>query len=109
MKPYKILLTIGLVVLTAAFAKSQDSPNLYRYQAANARLKDSIVKVVYMGDSVTDFWLRNDSAFFKNNHYTDRGISGQTSPQMLLRFRQDVIDLHPKAVVILCGATDVAV
>jgi lysophospholipase L1-like esterase len=90
------------------FVNAQDWPNLKRYQAANEKLKDSMVNVVYMGDSITDFWLNNDSTFFKTNHYVDRGISAQTSPQMLLRFRQDVVELHPKAVVILCGTNDIA-
>lgn len=100
------LLLAGL--LLAGSAHGQDWPNLERYHNANEKLKDSTVKVVYMGDSITDFWFYNDSTFFQNNHYADRGISAQTSPQMLLRFRQDVISLHPKAVVILCCTNDIA-
>jgi lysophospholipase L1-like esterase len=61
-----------------------------------------------MGNSITEGWLRADSAFFANNRYVDRGISGQTTPQMLVRFRQDVIDLKPAAVVILAGINDIA-
>ena len=61
-----------------------------------------------MGNSITEGWIRTDSAFFVDNPYIDRGISGQTTPQMLLRFRQDVIDLKPAVVVILAGINDIA-
>ena len=94
------------LVQSAAFA--QDWANQKRYRAANEQLKYSKVKVVYIGDSITDFWINADPGFFSQNHYADRGISGQTSPQILLRFRQDVIDLKPEAVVILCGTNDIA-
>jgi lysophospholipase L1-like esterase len=63
-------------------------------------------RVVFMGDSITDFW--NIAASFPGKPYINRGISGQTTPQMLLRFRQDVIDLKPKVVVILAGTNDLA-
>jgi len=61
-----------------------------------------------MGDSITEFWKVNDGAFFNSNPFIDRGISGQTTPQMVLRFRQDVIDLKPSVVVILAGINDIA-
>ena len=61
-----------------------------------------------MGNSITEFWATIDSSFFANRTYIDRGISGQTSPQMLLRFRQDVINLKPTVVVILAGINDIA-
>jgi len=101
-----IFFLTALLLFNSLYA--QDWPNLERYRGVNKKLKDSVVDVVYIGDSITDFWVNKDSTFFKNNHYMDRGISGQTSPQMLLRFRQDVIDLHPKSVVILCGTNDIA-
>ncbi len=63
-------------------------------------------RVVFMGDSITEAWHLADS--FPGKPYINRGISGQTSPQMLVRFRQDVIDLKPKVVVILAGTNDVA-
>jgi lysophospholipase L1-like esterase len=107
MKIIKYIATAAGLLLTCS-AYAQDWPNLKRYQAGNEKLLDSTVKVIYMGDSITDFWLYSDSTFFKANHYAGRGISGQTSPQMLLRFRQDVIALHPKAVVILCCTNDIA-
>jgi len=65
-------------------------------------------RVVFMGDSITDGWIRLAPEFFQAKSYLDRGISGQTSPQMLVRFRQDVINLHPKVVVILAGTNDIA-
>lgn len=86
-----------------------DWPNMKRYSDANANLKAPAGKrVVFMGNSITDGWIRADSAFFAANNYIDRGISGQTTPQMLLRFRPDVIDLKPAVVVILAGINDIA-
>jgi lysophospholipase L1-like esterase len=64
-------------------------------------------RVVFMGDSITDFWGQRGSAFFPGKPYVNRGISGQVTPQMLIRFRQDVIDLKPKVVVILAGTNDI--
>ncbi len=77
-----------------------------RYESANQRAKK--VKVVLIGDSITEGWWRQDSTFFINQNYVGRGISGQTSPQLLVRFRQDVINLKPKAVVIHIGTNDIA-
>lgn len=65
-------------------------------------------RVVFMGNSITESWDTIDSAFFVDNGYIDRGISGQTSSQMLLRFRQDVIDIKATVVVILAGTNDIA-
>ncbi|MGB5556109.1 MAG: SGNH/GDSL hydrolase family protein [Flavobacteriaceae bacterium] len=65
-------------------------------------------RVIFMGNSITIGWLNNRPEFFKGKPYINRGISGQTTPQMLLRFRQDVIDLQPKVVVILAGTNDIA-
>jgi acetyl esterase/lipase/lysophospholipase L1-like esterase len=88
-----------------------DWPNLKRYQDENAKLgpaKADENRIVFMGNSITEGWKRVDSAFFKGRPYIDRGIGGQTTPQMLIRFRQDVIDLKPKVVVILAGINDIA-
>lgn len=86
-----------------------DWANIKRYDEANKNLKASGDKrVVFMGNSITDSWIGADSAFFVSHNYIDRGISGQTTPQMLVRFRQDVIDLKPAAVVILAGINDIA-
>src|SRR5215471_4203961 len=98
--------------LTGAEARLADWAQLARYRepntkvAAPARNED---RVVFMGDSITDGWGRNDpSQFFPGKPYVNRGISGQTTPQMLVRFRPDVIALSPKAVVILAGTNDIA-
>lgn len=88
-----------------------DWPQLGRYAAANKALEAKIPgRVVFYGDSITDAWANptNAALFFPGKPYVGRGISGQTTPQMLLRFRQDVIDLHPDAVVILAGINDIA-
>jgi lysophospholipase L1-like esterase len=84
-----------------------DWPGLCRYRAANAALTTRPVAVL-MGDSITDNWIKADPAFFAANNFVDRGISGQTSSQMLLRFSDDVLDLHPEVVQILAGTNDIA-
>jgi lysophospholipase L1-like esterase len=92
-------------------AKLADWPQLGRYRAENATLGAAESgRVVFYGDSITDGWGRrpNTGEFFPGKPYVNRGISGQTTPQMVVRFRQDVIDLHPAAVVILAGTNDVA-
>jgi lysophospholipase L1-like esterase len=85
----------------------RDWPNLARYREANSTAGP--VDVVFMGDSITDAWPQpRFGEFFPGKRYLGRGISGQTTPQMLIRFRQDVLDLKPKAVVILAGTNDIA-
>jgi lysophospholipase L1-like esterase len=89
----------------------QDWPALNRYRADNAKVAPPAPgeqRVVFMGDSITDFWGRRYGKFFPGKPYINRGISGQTTPQMLIRFRPDVIALEPKAVVILAGTNDIA-
>lgn len=96
---------------SASKINAQDWPNLEKYQTANAELAaptDGENRVVFMGNSITEMWKDANPDFFEENPYVNRGIGGQTTPQMLLRFRQDVIDLHPKAVVILAGTNDIA-
>ena len=89
-----------------------DFGNLERYKAANATLEPPAAgekRVVFMGDSITDGWQQPQyGGFFPGKPYIDRGISGQTTPQMLIRFRPDVIALQPKVVVILAGTNDIA-
>ena len=111
----KITYIAGLLLLLVSFSQAvyaQDWPNLGRYRAQNAKVKPpapGVNRVVFMGDSITDFWIKRDPEFFKvHPSYLDRGISGQTTPQMLIRFRADVIDLKPKVVVILAGTNDIA-
>src|SRR5580698_4919800 len=86
-----------------------DFGELGRYRAANAALRPPAPgenRVVFFGDSITDIWHLDQ--YFPGKPYLNRGIGGQTTPQMLIRFRQDVIDLHPKVVVILAGTNDIA-
>jgi lysophospholipase L1-like esterase len=97
--------------LAAMEAKLADWPQLARYREANAALGPAAEgegRVVFFGASMTEFWGKNGTKFFPGKPYVNRGISGQTTAQMVVRFRQDVIDLHPKAVVILAGTNDVA-
>jgi lysophospholipase L1-like esterase len=91
----------------AVFA--DDFGELARYRGADAALKPPAPgenRVVFFGDSITDMWKLED--YFPGKPYLNRGISGQTTPQMLVRFRQDVVDLHPRVVVILAGTNDIA-
>jgi lysophospholipase L1-like esterase len=89
----------------------KDWPNLSRYREENAKVaaaKPGEERVVFMGDSITDSWGRKYQHFFAGKPYINRGISGQTTPQMLVRFRPDVIALKPQVVVILAGTNDLA-
>lgn len=88
-----------------------DWPNLKKYAAENQKLQAMAPngpRVVFMGNSITEFWKVTDSSFFAGKPYINRGISGQTTSQMLVRFRTDVIDLQPAVVVILAGINDIA-
>lgn len=88
---------------------TDDFGQLARYREANAKLGLSAAgekRVVFFGDSITDIWKLEE--YFPGKPYVNRGIGGQTTPQMLVRFRQDVIDLHPKIVLILAGTNDIA-
>jgi acyl-CoA thioesterase-1 len=92
-------------------AKLDDWAQLGRYRAANAALPAPTAdekRVVFYGDSITDSWAQNPTGFFPGKNYVGRGISGQTTPQMLVRFQQDVVHLKPAVVVILAGTNDVA-
>ena len=98
--------------LTQAENRLKDWPQLARYHDANGKLAPpakSDTRVVFMGDSITDSWQNPKfGGFFPGKPYVDRGISGQTTPQMLIRFQPDVIALRPKVVVILAGTNDIA-
>lgn len=102
----------ALTVLMRNDARLRDWPNLARYRDANRAVTPPSAgesRVVFMGDSITDIWQQpRFGGFFPGKPYIDRGISGQTTPQMLLRFRADVVDLEPKTVVILAGTNDIA-
>ena len=89
----------------------KDWANLNRYADANSKVPPPALnekRVVFLGNSITDFWINADPAFFAGKPYYDRGISGQTTPQMLVRFREDVINLKPSVVIILAGINDIA-
>lgn len=88
-----------------------DWANLKRFQEDNKKVglpKANENRVVFMGNSITEGWSNFDKSFWEGKPYINRGISGQTTPQMVLRFQQDVIDLKPKVVVILAGINDIA-
>ncbi|HEY4380548.1 MAG TPA: SGNH/GDSL hydrolase family protein [Acidobacteriaceae bacterium] len=97
--------------LAALQKRMLDWAQLGYYRAKNAALAAPAAgeqRVVFYGDSITELWGRSWKASFGDKPYVDRGISGQTSPQMVVRFHQDVVDLHPKVVVILAGTNDIA-
>jgi lysophospholipase L1-like esterase len=101
----------GLLLFLSFQTYAQDWPNLGRYARENTELKapaNGENRVVFMGNSITEGWIGKHPAFFANKLYINRGISGQTTPQMLVRFRADVIHLQPKVVVILGGTNDIA-
>lgn len=104
----KSILSLLFCISAAAGAQNslpKDWADFHRYENANAELVTA-PDVVLMGDSITDNWYAADPEFFTENNFAGRGISGQTASQMLVRFRQDVVALHPKAVAILAGTND---
>jgi lysophospholipase L1-like esterase len=103
----KILLLPLLFVALSLSAQSKDWAQFYRYEGKNDSLTTR-PDVVFMGNSITDCWADTVPAFFADNNFVGRGISGQVSSQMLVRFQEDVINLHPKVVVICCGTNDIA-
>lgn len=104
-----VFICFGLLVSFGL--NGQDWGGLKKYKKDNVELnmvlKDG-PRVVFMGNSITEVWVGMRPNFFSMNSYIGRGISGQTTPQMLVRFRQDVIDLEPEVVVILAGTNDIA-
>ncbi len=104
-----ILALFSLFIIVSSNA--QDWANLEQFKKDNAKMGLPAAdenRVVFMGNSITIGWLNTMPEFFEGKPYVNRGISGQTTPQMLLRFRQDVIALEPKVVVILAGTNDIA-
>lgn len=92
------------------YSYHNDWPNIRKYRDDNSKLPPPAPgenRIVFMGNSITEFWKVNDSSYF-NSARISRGISGQTTPQMLVRFREDVINLRPAVVVILAGINDIA-
>ena len=109
-----LVLSLTLAALSSQLSNSQnwnEFANTSRYDKANLELllnSENHNRVVFMGNSITEEWVRMHPEFFTNKEYVNRGIGGQTTPQMLLRFRQDVVNLNPKVVVILAGTNDIA-
>ena len=110
----KVILFVYLIICSALFTDAQDinkSVRLDRYGEANSALpapSKGEKRVVFIGNSITEGWVNVRPEFFKSNNYIGRGIGGQTSSQLLLRFRRDVINLQPVAVVINIGTNDIA-
>ena len=110
-----VLCSSTLIAFESVAAQSQDKQNdwayLARYRSENAALglpRPGENRVVFMGNSITEGWVKFFPAMFPGKPYVGRGISGQTTPQMLVRFRQDVVALKPAVVVILAGTNDIA-
>ena len=111
MKTFKLILVMLLASFFSKVTYSQDWANLERFKIENAKLGAPTYgenRVVFMGNSITEGWGNLSPAFFEGKAYINRGISGQTTPQMLVRFRPDVINLDPAVVVILAGTNDIA-
>ncbi len=108
MKKLFLLLTISCVTSSVL---AQDWANLERFKKENLTIMEeqkTAQRIVFMGNSITEGWSNFDPDFFNENQYINRGIGGQTTPQMLLRFRQDVVDIKANTVVILAGINDIA-
>jgi lysophospholipase L1-like esterase len=99
----------NLLLIRRELRRSEAHDNLTRYQAINRLIPPYVEgRVIFFGDSITDFWATDEaSKFFPDKPYVGRGISGESTDGMVTRFQQDVIDLHPSAVVILAGTNDV--
>lgn len=110
-KMVAIAVFIMAFCMTTEAQNKSDFANYKRFSKANAELgapKKGEKRVVFMGNSITEGWVRTHPDFFKTNGFIGRGISGQTSMQFLLRFREDVINLQPRLVVINAGTNDIA-
>lgn len=109
----KLFIFIAFSLLSGIFVNAQsavDFADLTRYKDENTNILSSKKKVdvVFMGNSITEGWVKSHPEFFSENNYTGRGISGQTTSQMLLRFQNDVVALQPKLVIINAGINDIA-
>ncbi len=105
------ILSLCLLVALNSALSAQDFANLNYYRKANTMLENPTEnedRIVFMGNSITEFWKNVHPDFFVEKPYVNRGIGGQTTSQMLLRFRADVVNLHPKVVVFLGGTNDIA-
>jgi len=111
MKNNKRIVLIILLISFCQNSNAQDWPDLNRFRKQNKSIglaAEGEHRIVFMGNSITEGWPNADPEYFANPNYINRGIGGQTTPQMLLRFRADVIDLQPNVVIILAGTNDIA-
>ncbi|MAT90437.1 MAG: acylhydrolase [Flavobacteriaceae bacterium] len=109
LSPFALWLLLCLAITTVCF--SQDWAQLQYFASENQELMMNMVsnhRVVFMGNSITEGWSNARPEFFEGKPYVNRGIGGQTTPQMLVRFKQDVVSLQPTVVVILAGTNDIA-
>lgn len=110
----KLILALGMFLISVVMGElspAQDWANLNRFRDENNKLGPPAKgenRVVFMGNSITEGWIEMSPGFFSGRPYINRGIGGQTTPQMLLRFRADVISLKPAVVIILAGTNDIA-
>lgn len=104
---HKIFISVLALLFSTVVAYSQDWANFGRYYTSNSEVVERPV-AVFMGDSITEGWANSDPDFFSENNFLGRGISGQTTSHMLIRFRRDVVDHAPKYVFILAGTNDIA-
>lgn len=103
----RFIISLAVLMSSVLTVCAQDWANFGRYEKSNSEVT-SRPKAVFMGDSITDGWASADPEFFTDNNFVGRGISGQTTSHMLVRFRRDVVDLAPKYVLILAGTNDIA-
>ena len=103
-----ILAAVFLSIAAIADGQPKDWANFGRYRQQNEEIAGQKINAVFMGNSITDNWARMDPGFFSDHGFVGRGISGQTTSEMLVRFRRDVLDLKPEAVAILAGINDIA-
>ena len=106
----KLILLFIITCITSSII-AQDWANLERFKEENTSIMQEEItgkRIVFMGNSITEGWSNFDSVFFSENQFINRGIGGQTTPQMLLRFKQDVIDIKANTVIILAGINDIA-
>ena len=106
-----IVIVFQFTMTIAQDPNPMDWPNFKQFEELNTKLtkmKKNKNRVVFMGNSITIGWLQTNPNFFKDKNYVNRGISGQTTPQMLVRFRADVVDINADVVVILAGTNDIA-
>ena len=111
MKNLKIAFTLFLSMFVAGLTFAQDWANTARFKDDNAKIglpASGEKRIVFMGNSITEGWINSSPDFFAGKSFVNRGIGGQTTPQMLVRFRPDVINLKPAVVVILAGTNDIA-